>query len=145
MMNRKRLQNLIFKMVQLQSSRSVDQEENAELISKEKIPTSDSASDSKVGISTDIKKPQNKEEADVSSGTKLNVTNKLERDVRTASIEKTKQSTIGIRRKRTWEDEFQKDMAELDTERQKQAITNQQKYGRLVMLVFILWLFLLVL
>lgn len=139
-MNKKILQNLIFKMVQLQSSRSVDQEENIELISEEKISTGDSTDDLEVVIGKDIEEPQKKEEVDVSSGTKLDTTSKLEKDLRTANIEKEKQAAIGSKRRQTWEDEFKKDMAELDTERQKQAITNQQKYGSLVMLVFILWL-----
>lgn len=144
------LQNLILKMIQLQSSRSASRREKAEDGRNfTKISDEHEAEQHTLIVDTSVEAKPNskngqkrKSQIDVSSGTTVDdIKAEVGTNIRATRIAQDNQSNITEKARRTWEDASLRRMAELDAEQQKQAITNQQKYGRLVMLVFISWLF----
>lgn len=157
-MNRETLLNLLFRMIQLQITRSMDQDDKAgskhsageieggngegRRTSADEGPGVEGSVD--MGVAAQ-EVEGNRQSPNDPSGDGIGEKRKHEEssDAPTSAILHSSmkyKSAIENRNKSAWEEESKRHLAELDREREKQAISNQQKYGNLVMWIFILWL-----
>ena len=157
-MNREALMNLLFRMIQLQATRSMDQDDKAG--SKHSIgdaegrngegrrTSADEGLGVEVSVDVGVAAPEvegNRQSPNAQNGDDIGEKRKQEEssDAPTSAElhdSMKHKSAIGNRNKSAWEEESKRHFAELHRERERQAISNQQKYGNLVMWIFILWL-----
>lgn len=156
-MNREALLNLLFRMIQLQATRSMEQDDKAGSkhgIGDAKGKNGGDRHTSDEGVTEEVivaegtaaqEAEGSRQSQETPSGSRAAGERKREEssDAPTSAElhdSMKHKSAIGNRNKSAWEEESKRHFAELDRERERQAISNQQKYGNLVMWIFILWL-----
>ena len=157
-MNREALLNLLFRMIQLQTTRSMGQPDEDE--AKHSTVVAEGGSDRGQSTSNHggmavkacdtegtaaqegegSRQSRNASSGDGSTGEeKHEKSSDVLRNIELRNARQNK-SAIGSKTKNAWEEESKRHLAELYRERERQTISNQQKYGNLVMWIFIFWL-----
>lgn len=157
-MNRETLLNLLFRMIQLQTTRSMNQHDKAEA----KKITAETADENGRDQSTSVddvttvdpsaaeyaatkeaeenrRSPDAANDDGIAGKEKYEESNEAPNNAKLKSAMQNK-SVRENRSKDAWEEDSKRHLAELYRERERHAISNQQKYGHLVMWIFIFWL-----